>query len=850
MRKRDPGNDGEGDGELSHLIRDTPNARVSHRKASQVALKRLLNTRKNSEQENVLENEEEKEHVVNDKSAEEPLFHCSCGTFKNFAGLPCRHVFAVLSKLYRTTLVKEVVPCRWPLETMKALADKIAIDEGDSAGQGASTAKTLEPTKDSNRKNGAYRMKQVRESFSEKKLFELSRRKCIDCASILARKDIVDVPTFVKGIMLVQLIFDSARRGSSPSEEETLQILRSDLGCSQSQKVRSLMKEARASGVSRGSLPSTSDMEDEVGDTLAERGLSECDNEEEVSEKHGDLNKPEDLSIKEKTQRGKSEEEAENTLPDVVDDTLLKKRSLSQLKAQRIFVAESNVPRESPAPLKPKEEMQFKIEIPKVRRIGRPKKILGPRERRKSYMKTRGAALQYASSTTMPSRYISGGDFGFLSIADVVQEVASERCTVGRLLDIIKKIPTILKSEVRNVVIVSKLDDSMSVSQAVTLDSCNIHFTLPRVHNHIRNIARRVSKERTGGAVNIDKEEARNEQYGILLEVCAFEGENNAISESSNIFFPQKALADMQKVTELERALLKFSLLFSWLDDIGKNHELAQPSQKEVRSWAAFTKEKLKQVHPLKNIANDSTLAFTMSSLVRFRGQFRMSCPSWLDSDCIHIALRRVEETMQRDFKDFVFFLPPYPWTDSAAFGCSTYDPKVTYKLLKDIEHPLLELDSQSLRRSLVYRIANVHNSHWVALEECLATKRMVIYDPAVRGGVDLPESEICDRFISFFHELSVAQCVPWLAEPWRMRQTLGGQQELSKDSSNCGVMAAEWISFRIASDVMLRRCKGRAHAKDPLRECRMRERSSYQWDLQRLQMLHYAARKVRMCSS
>ena len=119
------------------------------------------------------------------------------------------------------------------------------------------------------------------------------------------------------------------------------------------------------------------------------------------------------------------------------------------------------------------------------------------------------------------------------------------------------------------------------------------------------------------------------------------------------------------------------------------------------------------------------------------------------------------------------------------------YDSIVIYNLLNDAKHPLLDLKSQELRRSLVYTIANIENSHWVALEACLATKRIVIYDPAVSGGFDLAESEIASHFISFFDTFALKRCIPWLSEPWRTRQTLGGQQELRKDGANCGIIAA-----------------------------------------------------------
>ena len=488
----------------------------------------------------------------------------------------------------------------------------------------------------------------------------------------------------------------------------------------------------------------------------------------------------------------------------------------------------------------------FVVGIPNVKRKGRPKKKLGQVVRRKSYMKKRSAALRHASKDTPSSRYLLGSPSAVLPISNVVQMISSAECTIGNMLALEARLPSSIESDIRNVVVASTKDDLEGIAQATTLGSDIIRFTLPRVSHHLQSIRRRIeSKDPVGTEINIDGQEQAADRYGVLLEICEFKGPNNSISESSSVFISYKSLCDMKKVAELVTLLHKSSSLFIWLQEIGTDHELCEPTKKEVRGWANYARSELLNAHPFRNLGDGRELSFNMGSLLRLRGTIRISRPLWLDSDCISIALCRIQDSVRRGLRDRIYFLPPYPWTDTAAVGSRMYDPSVTYKLLEDAEHPLLALDSKELRRSLVYTVANVSNAHWVALEACLATKRICIYDPAEKGGFDLPRSEICDRFVSFFAELSVRKCVPWLAEPWRIRQTLGGQQEFAKDAVNCGVISTEWISFRINSDVFLRWSKGMEHAKDTLRECRMRGRAPYQWDLVRLQILHYAARNA-----
>ena len=128
-----------------------------------------------------------------------------------------------------------------------------------------------------------------------------------------------------------------------------------------------------------------------------------------------------------------------------------------------------------------------------------------------------------------------------------------------------------------------------------------------------------------------------------------------------------------------------------------------------------------------------------------------------------------------------------------------------------------------------------------MALEACFRTKRIVIFNPAEEEGVNLAESFGSSRLIEFLEAFSVRKCVSLNAEPWEVRLTLEGQQKLSKDSVNCSFVAAEWICFCIHSDVTLRVAKGPKHCKDILRECRMLDRSLYDWHLMSLQMLHRA---------
>ena len=789
-------------------------------------------------------------HVSKPREKPDFLFRCDCSLFKSFCSLPCRHVIAVMLYLYGTCSIKDIVPRRWSSDFMKFLADEITLEErtgsrcrdgpvdGGVKERGEKLARTEE--------DRVKAFRNARDTLTEKDLFKINRRHCVNLASILSRRDIVDASSYVKYISLVMLMFDCARSRTSIQEQEVLRIL---FGEQRQQRKDFLVcvELARKQGVKKSSLPSESDMEDEneifyaektakslqEGACRSEEYFVKAEQEKEVQVKAAEIGKE---GNDEKVEVGVLESSGENMEKEDACRVTSKTSDLRIEGAQsgaQSFTSKRSVP-------------NVGVKIPNVKAPGRPRKKKGPAVRRQSYMKTRCAALFYASKNTPVSRYAEGGETKLLSLNEVLSLISSERCTTASLLAVLDKLPRVIISETRNTTYVSRDEDSEIIRRSIELESQEIRFLLPQVMQHLKRLRKRIEKGvQSGGSFNLEEQGSMEQKHGVLVEICEFNGQSKALSQSSTFFFPQKVLLEMRKVLELDTLLTKCSLLFSWLSEVGMDHDLVNPSKKQVLQWGEQTRKALMKAHPFRLLGDRSGCAFTMSSLIKFRGQLRMKPPDWLDSDCIHIAQHRIERSMRSSFRSFIFFFPPFPWGEGAGLGHDKYDPKVTIKILEDCKHPLLELNSHGLRRALLYTIVNVRSSHWVALEACFGTKRIVIFDPAKEGGVDLPDNPISSRLITFLEEFSVRKCVPWVAEPWKIRMTLGGQQQLSKDSVNCGVIAAEWIWFRIQSDVTLRVAKEPQHSRDVLRECRMRDCSLYDWDLLRLQMLHYAAQNA-----
>ena len=130
-------------------------------------------------------------------------------------------------------------------------------------------------------------------------------------------------------------------------------------------------------------------------------------------------------------------------------------------------------------------------------------------------------------------------------------------------------------------------------------------------------------------------------------------------------------------------------------------------------------------------------------------------------------------------------------------------------ELLQKQKDPFVLGSPVNIAHSVVYAVICVNECHWLAIEACVRTKEVLVYDPALerkRVGSASPDRYfvrlgavidllLCDRGIRSSDE-EVA---------WNIQLAEGGQQNLLTDSVNCGVYCLEWIKFRVTTAVRSR---------------------------------------------
>ena len=150
-----------------------------------------------------------------------------------------------------------------------------------------------------------------------------------------------------------------------------------------------------------------------------------------------------------------------------------------------------------------------------------------------------------------------------------------------------------------------------------------------------------------------------------------------------------------------------------------------------------------------------------------------------------------------------VFLLPPYEWAGASFSSFTAEHSKQIMHLLQKENHPIISSSAEILRKAVVYTIVHVNGNHWCALEVDVAMKRVLVFDPARKGGEGIPcEVKRAERLLAFLKTLGEKKSVSALKPTWKYQQALGGQQDLSVDQFNCAIISAEWVLYRIYNDV------------------------------------------------
>ena len=114
-----------------------------------------------------------------------------------------------------------------------------------------------------------------------------------------------------------------------------------------------------------------------------------------------------------------------------------------------------------------------------------------------------------------------------------------------------------------------------------------------------------------------------------------------------------------------------------------------------------------------------------------------------------------------------IFLLPPYEWGGVSLSSPSAEHANQIMHLLQKENHPIVSASADTLRRAVVYTIVNVNGNHWCAVEVDVATKRVLVFDPARRGGQDVPcETQVAERLLAFLKTLGEKNSVSALKPP------------------------------------------------------------------------------------
>ena len=307
----------------------------------------------------------------------------------------------------------------------------------------------------------------------------------------------------------------------------------------------------------------------------------------------------------------------------------------------------------------------------------------------------------------------------------------------------------------------------------------------------------------------------------------------------------------MERVPRIMEIIRKGKRMLQWLKEIPYDHKMKFPKGSDVLEWAETIRCFILGAHPRKNLLEVSGFAYLLQSLFNLCGKIgSVIYPKWLCSDCIQVSLYRIHEFFKTDSEEElrhrVFLLPPYEWAGITDDAVAERHSRQIMDLLEKEKHPIVECEAQNLRKPIIYAVVNVNGSHWCSVEVDVATKRILVYDPAKKGGSEAAcDVQYAQRLVQFLKLLGESKATSTLKPPWRYQQALGGQQNLAFDQFNCGVISTEWILFRIYSDVRKRELRCASHWRDLLSETPMASRSGHEWDLKRLSILLYAAQTI-----
>ena len=385
-----------------------------------------------------------------------------------------------------------------------------------------------------------------------------------------------------------------------------------------------------------------------------------------------------------------------------------------------------------------------------------------------------------------------------------------------------------------------------------------------------------VASRQTGeGTLTIaDDDEKDLQSYVACIKLGLSVDHGGASKNSREHVLSLQTLLDMRKVCDLKELFEEGQRFLEWVDALSPGTNFGAVEELNLYRSKVYVKDTLGSLAPADWQCDNGNrgFAYHLRSLFRFRGSSGVTMGRWLDSDAIQMCLLSTEKTLSVCLRKFVFLLPPFQWEAgysrrlglrlrSSNTGCSGPKSGICgtqaeryVDLLRKQKDPIISAGPLNLAFSVVYAVINKDGSHWLALEVCTRTKRVLVYDPALSkasaGGEDPTQYFV--RVRNVLELLFKDQKAPVEERlEWQCAFADGGQQKIETDPSNCGIYAIEWIKFRIEAAVERRRWMEEKelashYSEKGLRETKMAPMKVKEIDACRLRNAHSALVEIK----
>ena len=451
-----------------------------------------------------------------------------------------------------------------------------------------------------------------------------------------------------------------------------------------------------------------------------------------------------------------------------------------------------------------------------------------------------------------------------LSVGALLKLIRSG-ATIGLLQEKLELFPLVVNQKMRMIELFKhdKWKQRSSPDNYFILDQKDLEKFISRGLAYRRNVNAACKKHKKGSQKDlpheVEDEDDVAEFYGVRFQI--YEKVGRQVVECSSVNLSLRTLLDMRRVQEVTQ-LVKESILFlSWVDNVDSSLDTIEEAKK-IDAEKRFIKTELSSLRATDYQGGDfkSDFAYCMRSLLRLKGTTEHSRGRWLTSDAIHMGVLLIRKELRGILGPAVFVLPPLEWdTEQTASGMEVSKKgeagEQTIDILAKQEEEITDASPRDPGRSVIYTVINKGGTHWLAIEICVRTRNVLVYDPAdALGARQADGSEKYFTRLRFFLEALLSKKSvpppPLKHSEWKCGWTRGGQQCISSDSVNCGIYALEWIKFRFHSAVRHRRMteneKGATFLREKMRDTTMNTFDDHFIEKARIKIAHFALHEIR----